>query len=519
MAAGEKSDSQNNLEKNLVTAAKGGSISFAGQSFRNTIRLVFVTMLTRYLGTEQYGVFKLVQLVADMTAGISMLGLSGGIKRFIALARKDKKQTMLAGVLQIGIFFPMIFGVFASILVGSQAELIAIYIFSKPALAAPLEIASLAIPILVIGKSLTAIAVGFKRVDYDVYANEFGANIIKLILYLIVIALGYGLFGVIAVYIASSLAIVIILLLFLRNIFSLKSLTQPAERPTREMMQFSLPLFFSLLLNQFGWRLETLVLGIYNIMANVGVFAAVLNISNIGNMAYVALRRISTPIFAELHSQNKIKELKGFYQVITKWALTFNLPFFMVIFLFSENLLLIFGENFTVGAQALTILAFGSLFNASSGSSGALINMSGYSRVTLYNSITYLIITLILDFTLIPKFGLLGAALASTGSLIAINSIRVIEVYALINRLLPVNRSLYKPLLAATISYFLTRFGSSYYLTDQPLIQLIVFSILMVGIYISLLIALKFSPEDRFVLSQLRFRKKDQKKSIPPKKD
>lgn len=497
-------------QKNMLTAAKGGSITFLGQVIQFAATFGFTILVTRFLGAENFGVFQLGTNVVTIVAMVSLLGLHGGMMRFIPLARTENNAARLWGFIQIGTAIPTLLSLVLTALLMLFAEPISATVFKTPALAAVLRIGCLAIPLIVLMNCFAAIVTGFKRVEYEVYGLMIAQNGLKLIFALAVLFLGMGVLGVMWAFVAAVGLSAVLLLYFVNKTFPLKRSLRSAQRNVREMFNFSFPLYLSKLLNQFGRRFETLVLGFFGLIAEVGIFAAILRLSALGNMVSNSLRHISIPIIAELHSQNRKTELKRFYQTITKWSLSLNLPIFLTVVIFSDSLLAIFGTEFTVGATALVILAISYLFNASTGICGTVINTTGYTKLGFYNSLAYLITTLVLDFTLIPKWNLLGAALAGGLTIIIINSLRLVQVYVLIDRMLPINRTFVKPAAAAVIAGGLVLILSRNVWVEQTLLQLLVLIPTLWLLYGCLIFVFGLTDEDRTVLRKLgkRFRRK-----------
>jgi len=505
----EKSSSR----QNILTVAKGGSIGFAGKLFVQLLSLLFIYIVARFLGAEQYGLYKLAVTISMIVSAICMIGLDGGVKRYISLARVENNRAKIWGVIQLGTWLPAVIGLLFTLILFLGASPIAEYIFKKPELSEALKLISLSIPFLVLIQSLKAIAIGFKKIEYNVLAYDIGFNLIKLLLSLVVLAIGYQILGVVVAYIGSAIISAVFLFYLVNKLFPLGQVPAQAEHQTKDIITFSLPLFLSLLLNQFGRNFETLVLGAYGLLVDVGVYSVILSISAIGNMGFVALRTIAAPIFAELHSQNKEQELRNFYQVITKWSLAFNFPIFLTVIIFGENLLSIFGKDFSAGSLGLVILASSTLFNACTGACGTLLNMSGYSKVNFYNSIVYLVATLALDFALIPSYGLIGAALAGALTIVIVNTLMSIEAYVLLNRIVPFNLSFYKPLVAAIIAGAVAFFLKTNFWTDKMILPLVIFGISMWLLYLGIIYLLGLSDEDKLIFKQLKRKKNKKNKS------
>jgi O-antigen/teichoic acid export membrane protein len=71
----------------------------------------------------------------------------------------------------------------------------------------------------------------------------------------------------------------------------------------------------------------------------------------------------------------------------------------------------------------LVILCVGQLVNASIGSVGSLLNMTGHERDTMMSVIVGASVNVVLNLVLTPQFGPIGAAIATTVTLIVWNLI------------------------------------------------------------------------------------------------
>jgi O-antigen/teichoic acid export membrane protein len=492
--------------RNIITAAKGGGIDFAGTLFANAIGFLLSIVLARLLGAEQLGLYFLASAVVAVLVAVSFLGLDGGISRFVPIALAQRDKARVWGILQIGIGVPVLLSLTLAFILLFAAEFLANRVFNEPSLAPVLRLFSLVIPRMVLARCLALVAQGFKRLQIEAYSKSIAGTLIRVVLSVILLVLGFGVMGVVFAQLVAVTATTAMLLYFVRRLVPLNRSLMSAHRNIGEMFRFSLPLYFSRLLNKFGGSFETLVLGSFGVAADVGVYSAVLRISGVGNMFFGSVKKTSTPVISELHSQGKYGELERFYQTTTKWAIMFNLPIFCTILLFADPLLSIFGTDFTVGAMGLIVLGAAALFNAGTGACGTVVNMTGHSKLSSVNSIIYLSVTLILDFLLIPRWGLIGAAWAGALTVVINNTLRLIEVYFLIPGLLPFNRSFLKlpaaGLMAVGLTYLLTRLLP----IDLPLLQFAIMAPIMWAFYIIAILMLKLSDEERLILNRLQSR-------------
>jgi len=489
------------IQKNISKAAKYGSISFVGQIIGMVFSFLFSFLLARYLGASDYGLYQLTVTIITIAAAVSSLGLTGGIIRFIPLARLEHNTKKIWGIIQIGIGVPFVIGLLIMLFLNLNSYFVANFIFKKVEIAILIKYASPAIPFLVVTLGLSAIAVAFKKIHYDVYTNLVFFNIIKFFLALVVILIGGKLIGLTFTYVISIIASFFLIFIFTSKTLNFDHSFFQAERNYKNIIFYSIPLYFSRLLDRFSKQFEILVLGAYGVSYEIGIYAILIRLSALGNLIFNSLKNISRPIMVELYSQNKITELSKFYQTITKWGVIFNIPIFLSFILFGKEILSMFGQQFILGYASLVLLSGSMLFNAFTGTCGTLINMAGYTKVSLINSIIYIGSTLIFDFTLIPKYGLWGAALAGAITIIILNIVRLFEVYFLIN-ILPFNLSFIKPLFSATVTVISIYGAKALFFKDAPILQVIIFLPVMVLIYYLLIIALGISVEDKRILNK-----------------
>ncbi|HEX6655200.1 MAG TPA: polysaccharide biosynthesis C-terminal domain-containing protein, partial [Candidatus Limnocylindria bacterium] len=193
--------------------------------------------------------------------------------------------------------------------------------------------------------------------------------------------------------------------------------------------------------------------------------------------------------------------MEHLYRTTSKWTYAINLPLFLVLVLFPQTILGLFGKGFEAGSAALVVMAFAGLANAGTGTSGAILDMAGYTGLKLVNSGAALGTALLLNLVLIPPLGLMGAAIALTASTAVLNFLRLAEVGWLL-RLNPYDRSFLKPTAAgvlAIVAALGVAFGVSQLGWDA--LMAAVAGIAALGlVYTVALVRLGLSDDDRAVL-------------------
>lgn len=489
-------------EPSVLTAAKGGGIIFVGTLFDYGMRFVIGIVLARSLGSEQFGLYSLALTVATLAGGVALLGLVSALVRYISLFVSQGDAERVWGTLQIGIGLPMVLSVLMAIGVYAGAGPIAERLFHEPRLASLFRLVSLMIPLLTLLNVAAAATRGFKKMQYTAIAQHISRPAIKLVLLAMLVITGLTAAKALAAHVLSVLIASVMLLYFLNSLFPLKRSPRTARRDGWEIFKFTLPIYFSYLIRTFRKNIQTLFLGALHTIASVGVFTVVSQVNLVGTMFHDSIVTSSMPIVSELHGRGERERLAGFYQTMTKWTFTLNLPLFLIVLSFPGPILSVFGEDFVEGALALIILACGSLIDVGTGICGVVLNMTGHTPMSLLNTIVLSFLTVALNLLLIPRWGLTGAAVAAFASTGVVNLMRLLEVLFLL-RLVPYNVRFVKPIVAGLAGLAVAWVTRHLFHVEAHLVFVAINMVVLLAVYLGMLLLLGLSDEDRLVLSRI----------------
>ncbi len=169
---------------------------------------------------------------------------------------------------------------------------------------------------------------------------------------------------------------------------------------------------------------DILILGLFHENADVGVYRAVGQLGTLVVFGLSAINQMLHPHFSKLYAANELDKLQKIVTYSSLAIFTFAIiP--AVVFLFAGEyiLRLTFGGDYIVGFIPLAILTMGQLANASFGSVGALLNMTGHEKDAMKGMVYSLGVNFVLAFLLIPTYGMVGAATATAFSLMTWNLI------------------------------------------------------------------------------------------------
>ena len=162
--------------------------------------------------------------------------------------------------------------------------------------------------------------------------------------------------------------------------------------------------------------------------AQIGVYHTAFKLSMFATIGLMAVKSIASPKFAELYKQREFKLLKKVTQQSTKLIFWTTLPLVALFIFFSESLMLLFGDEFQAGVFAFILLSIGRVFVSFSGAAGNLLQMCGRQVIFMNIAVIGSVINVILNFSLIPIYGINGSAIATMISLVSFNFLLVYYV-------------------------------------------------------------------------------------------
>ncbi len=484
----------------ILVAAKGGGIAFLGRLFAWATRLALALLLAHTLEADGYGLYNLALTAATVVASLPSLGLDSALIRYVAVYAGRRDASRLRGSLEVGIGLPLLLSVAVGLILFLVAEPIAVGVMHDTRLTPLIQISALLVPGTVATRQLEGALMGLGRLGDAVIAEQFiqPASRAVMLVGLLAVGLTAG-WAVAASALAALVATAVMVLFLLRAAPQMRAATPLRE--TRLLANHSAPVYFSNIVTTFGGNLQTLFLGALSNATSVGVFAIANQVTMVGSMFHSSVVASSMPIFAELADRQDRDGLRRIYRTTSKWTFSLNLPLFFLVLAFPAALLAVFGKGFESGVDALVILAWGNLINAATGTSGAILDMTGHTRVKFLNSAVSLALAIGLNLLLIPPLGMRGAALAAVGSITLVNVLRLFQVQLLVG-VQPYDVSWLKPV-AAGVAATAAGVGVAW-LAGGPtsLVGFVGGALALLVGYVAAILALRISDDDRMVLQR-----------------
>ncbi|MCB1661709.1 MAG: polysaccharide biosynthesis C-terminal domain-containing protein [Pseudomonadales bacterium] len=153
----------------------------------------------------------------------------------------------------------------------------------------------------------------------------------------------------------------------------------------------------------------------------VAFYAVASRLADVVVFALTSLNLIFAPTISGLYAEGKKDALNLYLRNTSRLVFFIGGFMFLLIFFCGENLLGLYGEEYTESYYALLILAFGQLINSFFGSSGYVASMTGHQGELTKALMISAVISCFLYIVLLPMMGILGAAIASMSGTVCWN--------------------------------------------------------------------------------------------------
>jgi O-antigen/teichoic acid export membrane protein len=486
----------------LETVAKGAGITAFGMFASKFLAYLYRTAVARMVGPESYGQISIGLMVAGIGITLSSLSLDSAILNYLPKYRHNENEEKVRGIVKSAFMLALPASVLLSASIFLSSEFIATAIFESAELTSIIRIFSLAIPFGVVTKISLDVTKAYKTAKYYVWIRQIGQNIIQLVAAVGLILLGYKVSGAAGGWLIGAVGGGIISLYIMEKKFGpLLFSTKGDTREYRKIFRYSYPLILAGAIGSIlGWT-DTFFLGYYMQETQVGLYNAALPTAMLMLIPYQALAALVMPSMSEVIERDD-KDLTKLLKTLTRWTFTLSFPAFCLMFLFSDQVLhILFGAEYTKAATSLTILAFGYLYSTSVGHLDSVIKAIEKTKILYKNAAINFVVNIGLNILLIPQYGIMGAAIATSASIIFANTLLLAEVYYF-RKTQPFSFDSIKPVIAALSALLLTYLGLNHFFKTVPLWVLVPGVLIFGLLYLSVLYTVNGIQEDE--LSILR---------------
>jgi O-antigen/teichoic acid export membrane protein len=409
---------------------RGSSLLLGGRFISLGVNFAIQILIVRYLSKEAYGAWAYVLSLVSLGVSIATFGLDRSITRFLPIYDEEKEYdklwgtiVMVAGtILSISLGLILLVYGFHNLATGSvisneQAiSLLLIMVFSVPIQAMD-------------GLSMGLFAVMAKPRAIFYRKNVLGP-LLRLTVVLLLVFSGAGVMFLAAGFVTAGALTVGLYSIFLYRTVKNEGLLDhfhwgSLQMPGREVFGFTVPLLASDLLYMVMNTTDAVLVGHYNGAEGVGALRVILPLAQLNLLVFSSFTLLFTPAAARLFARKDTEGISHLYWQTATWIAVLTFPIFALTFSLSEPVTVtLFGERYSSSATYLTLFAFAYYFNAALGFNGLTLKVFGKVRFIVVISVLAAATNLALNFALVPIYGALGAAIATSSTLIVHNVLK-----------------------------------------------------------------------------------------------
>ena len=194
--------------------------------------------------------------------------------------------------------------------------------------------------------------------------------------------------------------------------------TTTQKYSTKDIIKTSYPMALSAISYFLMQSIDILFLGAFDTFESIAYYSVAVKIATVTSLALISVNIVIAPKIAKIYNDRNFSELKSMIRKATRINVLISSPILLILFFFPDFLLSMFGDNYTLAKNAFLVLLIAQFFNSITGPSALYLNMTGRQKILNFILLISLLINVILNVILIPKFGMVGAASATTISFV-----------------------------------------------------------------------------------------------------
>jgi O-antigen/teichoic acid export membrane protein len=421
----------------LGNVVRGGAFALAGTASAAVMGFALTLVVTRGLTKSEAGEFFTTTALFLVLLAFTAFGVAAGVVRFVPRFLVHDRGEDVRKLLVVAVVPVLVASVVMSVVLWLSADSLS-HRFSDGSDTTATAFRVLAL--FLVPGVLEVVAVESTRAFGDVTSyvsiQQFLLPLARPVLVGLAIAAGSPLAVIVA---AWSVPLVITLVLsafvLVRAMGRTLAGIDPSRTPSgyrtiaREYWAFTLPRGLSATIDIVLTWLDVLLVAAMVSAAQAAIYAAASRFITTGTLALAAMRLAAAPEISAAMAADDKARASDLYRVTTQLVILASWPLYLLLALFAPGILLLFGPGYDQGAPALAVLSIAMLVPLAAGNVGSVLLLGGKSTWVLLDKIAVLAVNIGFNLVLIPRFGILGAAIAWALSIVLDNVLAVIQVH------------------------------------------------------------------------------------------
>jgi O-antigen/teichoic acid export membrane protein len=421
---------------------RGAAISFAGNAFK-LAEFLLTLLAARLFGVHVWGQYIFLNTLFLPVMRLACAGLDKGVIWYLSRHRGSRPPDgffawMRNRMLLIGAGLLLAFGAYRA------------FGFGKPSpggLTEPVSLALMAaaVPFVMLTNLNLGISMAFKKMEHEVLVRGILYPICYLGLPCALAFLARGTRMLAAFYLLGSIGGWLAsqaLAAPLKRSLGGHPVTEHTEKAKAVLWHYSWPMGMRDVLLSLQQRVDIWCLALFLPPKAIGIYGLALSIANSIKTIRQAFDNILLAVISGLKRGADSTHIRDAYLHAGQTTLALQIPIFAFLAFFAGPLLALSGPEYAAGGTALLIFAFTLIIIGYLGLSGVVVLGMGKSRWAMVNDLICLALALLFTPVLVPRFGIAGAAMGTSLSILLTNLVWFGETIYLI-RLVPLRPAVF----------------------------------------------------------------------------
>jgi O-antigen/teichoic acid export membrane protein len=409
---------------------RGSSLLLVGRVIALGLNFAVQLLIVRYLSLSEYGAFAYALSFVTLGETIVTLGLDRGIGRFLAIydERRDFERLVGALALVAGTVLSLSL-VLILVVVGLQALLDG-QLIHDPQASTLLLILILLAPIQAADNLLSGVLAVFASARAIFFRKYVLGPGLRLLVVALLIAGSYEVDFLAIGYVLAGFAGVLLYAAMLWRVLTDQGIRSAVRWrairiPAREILSFTIPLLTTDLVYVALNTTDALILGYFWGTTEVAAYRVVQPLVALNQIVYSSFTLLYMPAASRLFARDDKDGVAHLYWRTAIWMAVFSFPIFALTTSLAQPVTVgLYEERYADSAIYLALLSFAAYVNVALGFNGLTLRVFGFVRYAVAINVIAAAISVVLNLLLIPRYGALGAAVATTTSLIAFNLLK-----------------------------------------------------------------------------------------------
>lgn len=383
------------------------------------IALLTQILLARSMGSSNYGILTLSVSLVMLGTALLDFGITSATPRFIAKSLGENNHSLVKTLIRkSGLYLAIISTVMTGLFLLLSSHL-AVW-FNMANLQAPLSRLSMFVPLIYLHLWCLAMLKGLGQTPVQIFMQS-------PVLHTLICAFSYGAWhlteSVTAAVTGQGVAYAATGCI---SFFTLQKMNKKLthydldrEFSFRSVISHGIPINMAAVAQRLFRRTDIIMIGFMLGEAAVGMYKAAFTIASGAKQLVQPVNSFAVYYIANRLGRKRIDQALEYYDFSTILTLTLTLPLYLFFMSFSDEIMyLLYGHEYLHTGPILFLLCLGFCVFVCIGPLGSLFNALGRNWTRFWMVVAICLCNIGLNFTLITKMGLAGAAIATSLSFV-----------------------------------------------------------------------------------------------------